>query len=152
MLETTVTGSVGTLMRSSLQGARLEGHKKEAAMTRRTSLIATAAAALVLAGCGGTIPISPSTTSSTPAAQVHAADSPNSFYSGNGSKSIGTLVVAHDSTIVWMNDYGTFIMHDPNFGISIASNASGGTSSIKAGTYSDVQVLAAGSWTIQVVS
>ena len=61
-------------------------------------------------------------------------------------------MVPTDSTVRWTNDGGIFQVFDKDFAIGINSQAASGTSDLPAGTYSDVQINAAGNWTFKVVA
>lgn len=72
-------------------------------------------------------------------------------FSGNGSKKLGTLNVAKDSTVEWTNDGDLFQTFDKEEGIGINSQAHSGTSDLPAGTYTEVKINAIGNWTFKIV-
>ena len=74
-------------------------------------------------------------------------------YSGNGTENLGTITLATDSTLAWTNTGDRFQIFttsgsDP---LPVDSQGSSGTSYMAAGTYTNVQVNAIGSWTIRIV-
>jgi hypothetical protein len=71
-------------------------------------------------------------------------------YSGNGSKKLGTITVATDSTVAWSDDGGLFQTIDKQEAIGIDSQAHRGTSDLPAGTYEEVEINAAGNWTFRI--
>jgi hypothetical protein len=81
------------------------------------------------------------------------ASSGNS-YSGNGEKNIGTLVVSRESLLQWHASGGTFgILNDPsdNDTIDVSSQAPSGETTVSAGTYHKVDILAIGDWGFTLV-
>ncbi len=75
-------------------------------------------------------------------------------YSGNGSKSLGTVEVSQPSTIHWHAAGGLFGMDgctDPcEHTIGISSQASSGESAVEPGTYKEVSVASSGEWSISI--
>jgi hypothetical protein len=75
-------------------------------------------------------------------------------YSGSGEKNIGTLDVATDSVLKWRAAGGYFaINNDVNDSdtIDVMSQASSGETTVAAGTYHKVDVLAVGDWSFTLV-
>lgn len=77
------------------------------------------------------------------------SDSAKSF-SGNGTKNIGTITVSEESVIEWTNDGELFIAHDEGFELSINSDAASGDTVLPPGTYKNVEVMALGTWTMEI--
>jgi hypothetical protein len=79
-------------------------------------------------------------------------------FSGNGSKNLGTITVASESTLTWTNDGDVFAVgsdlnpSNPSDYLSVSSQAHGGDSAVAAGTYSNVRVIAGGNWKIRIVA
>jgi hypothetical protein len=71
-------------------------------------------------------------------------------FSGNGGKSLGTIVVPASATLHWTNDGGLFQIWDDDFGISVNSQGHSGTTAVDGGTYHHVYVNADGDWTITI--
>ncbi len=103
-----------------------------------------------------------STTAAPPAKTVTAtttAPAPtrvsSSSFSGNGTKSLGTINVPTASTIEWTcsgcSAFGVSNNPSDSGAIIIDSNAASGSSAVDAGTYHDVQVIPDGNWTIKIV-
>lgn len=72
------------------------------------------------------------------------------YFSGNGSKNLGTVIVPTDSTVAWTNDGGFFSILDDGSGFGIMSQGRADTSAIDAGTYHHVSIKAAGNWTVSI--
>jgi multidrug efflux pump subunit AcrA (membrane-fusion protein) len=74
-------------------------------------------------------------------------------FSGNGSKSIGTVRVEEDSILEWTNQgeppLRQMLIYDKSFGISVSSDAASGNTAVPAGTYRDITV-AGDDWTITI--
>lgn len=71
-------------------------------------------------------------------------------YEGNGSRNLGTVTVARDSTLRWTNDGPLFQIFDDNFGLTLSSQAGSGETFVAAGSYPSVTVNAVGSWSIRI--
>lgn len=76
-------------------------------------------------------------------------------FSGNGSKSLGTLVVDDDSVLSWTNEGESgnlsFAVMDTDFRINVSVQGKrSGQSRVAAGTYQDVTVNAVGPWTMTI--
>lgn len=71
-------------------------------------------------------------------------------YSGNGSRNVGTITVAEDSTLRWTNDGDIFQIFDDGFGLSVNSQGASGETFVGAGSYTNVTVNAIGNWTITI--
>lgn len=93
---------------------------------------------------------STTTTSTATAASTASAQS----FSGNGTKSLGTIRVTSPSVIQWTcSGCAEFAFISEAIGthvINVGSKAASGTSSLDPGTYPDAQVISDGSWTIRI--
>jgi hypothetical protein len=94
---------------------------------------------------------------SEPSSESSAASSNaggGKIYSGNGAKSLGTLVVSQPSTIHWHAAGGAFAMggctSPCEHSIALDSQATSGESAVEPGTYHEVQVEASGEWGIEI--
>jgi hypothetical protein len=91
-------------------------------------------------------------TATTTAPAPTSASSPS--FSGNGTKSLGTITVPSASTIDWScsgcSTFGVSNSPSDSGTISIGSSAASGSSAVDAGTYHDVQVISDGNWTIKI--
>jgi hypothetical protein len=71
-------------------------------------------------------------------------------FSGNGSKSLGTITVPYDAVLKWTNEGELFQVNDEDFEIFVSSEAKSGDSAVDKGTYKDVDVNGDGDWTIRI--
>jgi hypothetical protein len=88
-------------------------------------------------------------TTQTPTAP--ASSGSGQTFSGNGTKSVGTITVQAPSTLAWKCEgCTTFALAGAtsNYSstISLDSQATSGTTAVEPGTYNDVQVIADGTW------
>jgi len=75
-------------------------------------------------------------------------------YTGNGTKSLGTITVSQPSVLHWHATGGEFGIDGetvPNeHTIGVASTASSGESVVEPGTYHEVMVVAGGEWSFTI--
>jgi hypothetical protein len=94
-----------------------------------------------------------------PAAPVAATPSDTgsgsgNSYSGSGEKNIGTLNVPTDSVLKWRAGGGYFAINndvDDTDTIDVMSEAGSGSTTVAAGTYHKVDILAVGDWSFTLV-
>jgi hypothetical protein len=83
-----------------------------------------------------------------------ASEGGGNSYSGDGTKSLGTLTITQPSTLHWHASEGFFAVEGATSGydhtIAISSKASSGESSIEPGSYHEVSVLAQGEWSFTI--
>ena len=95
-----------------------------------------------------------STATAAPSAAPSSSSSGGHSFSGNGEKSVGTVIVQNPSTIQWTcSGCSVFeVSNNPNDSgtIGVASNSSSGSSAIDPDTYHDVQVISDGSWSFKI--
>lgn len=89
--------------------------------------------------------------SSTSSGSGSNEDSENPLtFSGNGSKSLGTITVPYDAVLKWTNEGDLFQVNDDDFEIFVSSEAKSGDSAVDKGTYKGVDVNGDGNWTIRI--
>lgn len=120
-----------------------------------------AAAVIGLAGCGAgatTTVVQQTTITRTVTASISAPRrlaGPGQTYTGNGTKTIGTITISRPSTIEWScTGCAAFAFTSHLSGtsaIDVGSKASSGTSAIDPGRYPDAQVISDGDWRIRIV-
>jgi hypothetical protein len=122
-----------------------------------TRVLPVVLAVLALAGCGTTRTVTVTTiiqAAPAPAATTAVAQSPGSF-SGNGTKSLGTITIDRPSIIEWRSSGPSFALTSGVSGttaIAVSSTSSSGTSAIGPGAYPNAQVISAANWTIRIVA
>jgi hypothetical protein len=95
------------------------------------------------------------TVTQTAASAPAPAPESSGSYSGNGTKSLGTIVVPQTSVIHWHAEGGLFAIDNSAEDaqtIALSSKAASGETVIEAGTYHQVQVLATGEWGFTITS
>ena len=103
-----------------------------------------------------TAALGPTTTVTVTAGSATAPANSATFFSGVGTKSVGTIDAPLNSTLDWTcsgDCRGFAITNNPNDTGTIALRASGmsGSTPIVAGTYHDVRVITGGRWTFTIV-
>jgi hypothetical protein len=95
------------------------------------------------------------TVTAAPAApsEESSGGSTGNSYSGSGTKSLGTITVAQNSTIHWKAGGGFFSINnapEDSQTINLTSQASSGEGAIEAGTYHKVTIAGVGEWSFTI--
>lgn len=121
-------------------------------MTRRGRMLACQVLVLAatVSGCGGSQP----TITQTTTAPTAAAAAVPLHWQGNGTRNLGTVTVAHDATMRFNVSPGASLLIgadlDPGGPTLNVESQSSGQSFVQAGTYTNVQVISTGDWSITI--
>lgn len=140
--------------KAATSAAALSTRHRTLSKFRLSAVAAAAATMLAATGCAT------ATQSGQTPAGFKSTDNPaTGDYSGNGIRTIGTIVVPKDSTLYWTdkpyNGQSAILISAQRTGDTapmwVMSEATSGQSFMQAGTYTDAGVLAGGDWHFRIV-
>ena len=109
-------------------------------------VIAVVVVCALTAGCGGSATVTRTVTQTSQAQPVQ--------WSGNGTRSLGTITVPHDSTLRWTVSGGAILIGSDigpgGASLNVGSQSPSGESAVQSGTYRNVQVISTGDWTLSI--